>query len=90
MKIPTRMFVVAVLSLAAVCAAVGLLPRWKVERDDRTVAVIADFREVLPLARAAGMSADEALDMLKERGLRGLMVSELTGGDALHGVGPAT
>ena len=90
LKVSRRRFVGVVLLLAAVCAAVGLLPRWRVERADRSVAVIADFREVLPLARGAGMSAEEALSLLKERGLRGLMVSELTGEDSLYGVGPAT
>lgn len=79
-----------ILSMVAVCAIVGLMPRLRAERADRSVAIIADFREVLPLARMAGMSVSEALALLKERGLRGLMVSELTGEDAMHGVGPAT
>ncbi|MCR4817842.1 MAG: DUF5693 family protein [Fretibacterium sp.] len=79
-----------VLLAAAVCAGWGLLPRWRLERADRTAAVIADFREVLPLARAEGITAEEALSRLKERGVSGLMVSELTGDDAIRGLGWAS
>ena len=79
-----------VLLAAVLCAAWGLLPRWRLERADRTVAILADFREVLPLARAAGLTPEEGLSRLKERGVCGLMVSELTGDDAVHGVGWAS
>ena len=74
----------------AMAAAWGLLPRWRLERADRTVAVLVDFREVLPLARASGLTAEEALSRLKERGVCGVMVSELTGDDASHGLGWAS
>lgn len=77
--------------LAAVilgCAGWGLLPRWRLEREDRDVAIVADFRDIVPLALGAGMSVDGALALLKEKGLRGLMVGELTGEDATSGVGP--
>ena len=79
-----------VLLAAAACAGWGLLPRWRMERADRTVAIIADFREVLPLARAAGLTVEEALSRLRERGICGLMVSELTGEDAINGMGWAS
>ena len=77
--------------LAAVilgCAGWGLLPRWRLEREDRDVAIVADFRDIVPLALGAGVSVDGALALLKEKGLRGLMVGELTGEDAASGVGP--
>ena len=77
--------------LAAVilgCASWGLLPRWRLEREDRDVAIVADFRDIVPLALGAGVSVDGALALLKEKGLRGLMVSELTGEDTANGVGP--
>lgn len=70
------------------CAGWGLLPRWRLERGDRDVAIIADFRDIVPLALGAGVSVDGALALLKEKGLRGLMVSELTGEDTANGVGP--
>ncbi len=79
--------------LAAVilgCAGWGLLPRWRLERGDRDVAIIADFRDIVPLALGAGVSVDGALALLEEKGLRGLMVSELTGEDAVNGVGPVS
>ena len=79
-----------VLLAAVLCAAWGLSPRWRLERADRTVAILADFREVLPLARAAGLTPEEGLSRLKERGIGGLMVSELTGEDAVHGIGWAS
>ncbi|MCR5347513.1 MAG: DUF5693 family protein [Fretibacterium sp.] len=71
----------------AVCSVWGLLPRWRLERTDRTVAVLADYREILPMAQGAGLSVEEALSRLKERGLCGLMVSELTGDDVFLGMG---
>lgn len=70
------------------CAGWGLLPRWRLERGDRDVAIIADFRDIVPLSLGAGVSVDGALALLKEKGLRGLMVSELTGEDTANGVGP--
>lgn len=88
MRLSCRLFA-GILAAAILGGAVwGLLPRWRLEAGDREVAIIADFRDVLPLARSAGKSVDEALTLLKERGLRGLMVSELTGEDAANGVGP--
>lgn len=70
------------------CAGWGLLPRWRLEHGDRDVAIIADFRDIVPLALGAGVSVDGALALLKEKGLRGLMVGELTGEDTASGVGP--
>ena len=88
MRLTFRLFagILAVVILGA--SGWGLLPRWRLESEDRNVAIIADFRDVLPLALGAGMPLDEALSLLKGKGLRGLMVSELTGEDAANGVGP--
>ena len=85
-----RLFVGLILLFAAACSLWGLLPRWRVERVNDSVAIITDFRSILPLAESAGLSVDEALSRLKECGLRGLMVSELTGDDLMNGVGPAS
>lgn len=82
MSLSRRVFVGFILAASAVCSVWGLMPRWDLERADKSVAIIADFREVLPLARGAGLTPEEALSMLKDKGLRGLMVSELTGDDA--------
>lgn len=78
-----------VLAAAVICSFSPLARRWRIESADSSVAIISDFRELLPLIRQAGLELDDALEMLKERGLRGLMVSELTGDDAANGIGYA-
>ncbi|RRD63552.1 DUF5693 family protein [Fretibacterium sp. OH1220_COT-178] len=88
MRISHRCFVGLVVLSIAVCSAYGLWGRWRLEAGNTAVAIVADFRDVLPLARVSGVSVDEALALLKERGLRGLMVGELTGKDSFNGVGP--
>ena len=88
MKLSCRLFSGMLTAAILGCAVWGLLPRWRLEAGDRDVALIADFRDVLSLARGAGKSVDEALALLKENGLRGLMVGELTGEDAIQGIGP--
>lgn len=88
MRISHRCFVGLVVLSIAVCSAYGLWGRWRLEAGNTAVAIVADFRDVLPLAQVSGVPVDEALALLKERGLRGLMVGELTGKDSLNGVGP--
>ncbi len=83
-----RLFAGILATVILGCAGWGLLPRWRLEREDRDVAIVADFRDIVPLALGAGVSVDGALALLKEKGLRGLMVGELTGEDAASGVGP--
>lgn len=84
-----RCFLWLTLLFAVACALPGLLPRWRAEGANRTVAIVTDFRSILPLARSAGLSTSEALSRLKGKGLSGLMVSELTGEDLENGIGPA-
>ena len=88
MRLSCRLFAGMVAAVILGCAGWGLLPRWRLERGDRDVAIIADFRDIVPLALGAGVSVDGALALLKGKGLRGLMVSELTGEDTANGVGP--
>ena len=84
-----RCFLWLTLLFAVACAFPGLLPRWRAEGANRTVAIVTDFRSILPLARRAGLSTSEALSRLKEKELNGLMMSELTGEDLENGIGPA-
>ena len=70
--VPALMIMVLALSMTA------LVPRMALERDNINTAVMADYREVVTLARNAGVDIDAALSELKSAGLRGLMVSELT------------
>lgn len=88
MRLTIRLFAGILTAVILGASVWGLLPRWRLEGEDKNVAIIADFRDVLPLALGAGMPLDEALSLLKAKGLRGLMVSELTGEDAANGVGP--
>ena len=88
MRLSCRLFAGILAAVILGCAGWGLLPRWRLERGDRDVAIIADFRDIVPLALGAGVSVDGALALLKEKGLRGLMVGELTGEDTASGVGP--
>ena len=74
-----RCFLWLTLLFAVACALPGLLPRWRAEGANRTVAIVTDFRSILPLARSAGLSTSEALSRLKGKGVSGLMVSELAG-----------
>ena len=88
MRLSCRLFAGMLTAVILGCAVWGLLPRWRLEAGDRDVAIIADFRDVLSLAEGSGKSVDEALALLKEKGLRGLMVGDLTGEDIANGLGP--
>ncbi|MBQ7155113.1 MAG: hypothetical protein IJR85_06125 [Synergistaceae bacterium] len=80
-----------VLVFAAIlaCAAFGLWPRISLERANNNVAIISDYREVATLAKNSGLDVDEAISILIRNGISGIMVSELTGDNVLHGVGQA-
>ena len=87
----TRKFLLSIILLACViaCSSYGLIKRVKLERDNQNLAIVADYREVAGLAKNAGIGVDEAIQLLIKNGLRGLMVSELTGDNITHGVGQA-
>ncbi|MDR3230290.1 MAG: DUF5693 family protein [Synergistaceae bacterium] len=70
------------------CSGFGLVPRLRLEEDNRIVAILADCRDILPLARRAGLSTVDALEFLKKKGLGGLMAGEFTGEDLLFGHSP--
>jgi hypothetical protein len=68
----------------------GLVPRLRAEETVRTVAIVADWRDIDLLSRGEGVSSARTLDFLKKKGLGGLMVGELFGEEILAGLGPAT
>ncbi|MDR1874564.1 MAG: DUF5693 family protein [Synergistaceae bacterium] len=70
------------------CAGIGLIPRLRAEKENRSVAIVADCRDIATLAQGAGLSTVEALGLLKEKGLGGLMAGEFSGEDILSGLGP--
>ena len=87
----TRKFLLTIILFAFVisCASYGLVKRVRLERDNQNLAIIADYREVAGLAKNAGLEVDDAIQLLIKNGVRGLMVSELTGDNITHGVGQA-
>ena len=71
------------------CACYGLIPRFRLEQANNNVAILADYREITALAKNSGLDVDEAIKILVDNGLTGLMVSELTGDNIDHGLGHA-
>ncbi|MBQ4468813.1 MAG: hypothetical protein II917_01550 [Synergistaceae bacterium] len=82
-------FTLILFIVVTACASYGLSKRVRLERDNQSIAIIADYREVAGLAKNSGLEIDEALRILTANGMRGLMVSELTGDNITHGVGQA-
>ena len=80
---------VFVLAAVLACACAVLWPRITLERSNNNIAILADYREISTLAKNSGLSVDEAIAVLVRNGVSGLMVSELTGDNVLHGVGQA-
>jgi hypothetical protein len=73
-----RFFTAAVLAVILLCSGVALLPRLSLERKNLDVALIADYRDITPMAREAGISAEAATEFLREKGISGLMVRDFT------------
>ncbi len=71
------------------CACYGLWPRFNLERANNNVAILADYREITTLAKNSGLEVDDAIKILIDNGMTGLMVSELTGDNIDHGLGQA-
>ncbi len=82
-----KIFAAIVLCIVFVCAILGLIPRVRLEAINTDVAILADYREISALAKNSGLNVLEAIEMLKQNGLTGLMVSELTGDNISHGLG---
>ncbi|MCL2009410.1 MAG: DUF5693 family protein [Synergistaceae bacterium] len=70
------------------CSVIALLPRLALESDNRDAAIIVDYRDIIPLAEEAGISNVEALIFLRDKGVRGLMVSEFTSSDVEYAIPP--
>ncbi|MBQ7214735.1 MAG: hypothetical protein IJS39_01990, partial [Synergistaceae bacterium] len=84
-KIYIVLFALAVIA----CSALGLFPRYTLERSNNSVAILADYREISTLAKNSGLPVDEAIGILMKNGMTGMMVSELIGDSLLHGIGQA-
>ena len=84
----SRVFMFAACAFILVCSIIALQPRLELERNNRNVAIIVDYRDVIPLAEEAGISNVEALIFLREKGARGVMVSEFTYDDVEYAIPP--
>ena len=84
-----KIFVVIFFAAVLACSYYGLLPRFKLEALNNNVSIIVDYREILTLAKNSGLNFDDAIKILIDNGVRGLMVSELNGDNIDHGVGHA-
>ncbi len=84
-----KIFTAVLLTVTLLCACYGLYPRIMLESANSNIAIIADYREISALAKNSGLNVDEAISILKNNGVTGLMVSELTGDSVNHGIGPA-
>ena len=80
-------FSIIILCVIFICAIFGLIPRVRLESVNNNVAIIADYREISALAKNSGIKILEAIEILKQNGITGIMVSELTGDNIEHGLG---
>ena len=84
-----KILCVFLLITALLCSLAGLWPRFNLENKNKNVSITVDYREVAALAENSGLSVDEAIEILKNNGVTGLMVSELLGENILRGIGQA-
>ena len=79
----------ALLMLAAMLlASKDLYRRLSVEWSHRTVAIVAEYKDVVSLAKQSGSTPPLVLAELAKRGVRGLTVQEFTGRDLANGAMP--
>lgn len=81
MKFSRRVILLAALAAAAVLAVAGLQPRLGAERNNKTVAFVIDYRDILSLSYQSGQTPDAVLSRLKTLGVAGVCVEEYTGDD---------
>ena len=84
-----KLFKIIFFLIVLACACYGLWPRFILERSNNNVAILADYREITALAKNSGLETDDAIKILVNNGLTGLMISELTGDNIDHGLGQA-
>ena len=84
-----KLFTSILLAITLLCACYGLYPRIILETANNNVAIVSDYREITALAKNSGLNVDDAIAILKNNGLTGLMVSELIGDSIMHGIGHA-
>jgi hypothetical protein len=78
----------AFLLFAVIMSAPDLFRRVRIETDHRTVGMVAEYRDIVLLSRQAGESVDETWNRVRDAGIVGVCVSELTGKDLAAGFLP--
>lgn len=89
MLMKKKIFCALFFLLILACSVYALMPRLRLEKANNNVSILVDYREVLALAKNSGINVDDALKILIDNGVTGLMASELTGDNIDHGAGQA-
>ena len=84
MKLSRRIILFAALAAAVALAVAGLQPRLCAEKNNKTVAFVIDYRDILSLSYQSGQTPDAVLAKLKTLGVAGVCV------DAYRQVAPKT
>ena len=79
MKLSRRIILFAALAAAVALAVAGLQPRLCAEKNNKTVAFVIDYRDILSLSYQSGQTPDAVLAKLKTLGVAGVCVDEYTG-----------
>ncbi|MGI6442329.1 MAG: hypothetical protein GXZ13_04720 [Synergistaceae bacterium] len=80
MRVLTRRNVFFVsLFIALLFALFGLIPRYTAEKGNKTVALIAEYKDLVSLALQEGKSEEEIWSKLKNEGMVGIAIPEYTG-----------
>lgn len=74
----------AALLVAAALAVIGLQPRLREERASKTVAFVAESKDIIALAYQSGMTTAEVLGILGQHGVMGVTVMEYTGEELIN------
>jgi hypothetical protein len=85
MRIRRNLFTVSILATVSILSFIGLSPRWLAEKEHRQFGLVVETTEVQNLARQAGLVTLSLMRELKEQGIEGVAVNELSGFDLSGG-----
>ncbi len=69
----------AAVIIAAVLALWGVMPRYVAETNNKTVALVSDYRDVVSLAMQSSSNREKVWNAIHSNGVEGLSVAEYTG-----------
>ncbi len=82
MHIKRRNLLLAAVVIALIAAVLGLYHRYSAENNNKTVAFVTDYKDIISIARQSGESTDAVWQKIGARGVVGLTIPEYTGEDA--------